>query len=231
MEIIGGEEFDRRARAAVAAQRLLDCCKALLGRVEGDVKNDSHPRSHHQRLLALRSHMKCPLIAEAHAVIARVEGREAATNPLLGWAPGDFFFIDEGTGRALRAAGVATLADLLERTPPELIVAGLAADPIRAIREGLLGLGLALARPAGPPPPAHPIYAASTLSILPASSYTPLTALFSAGVVTVANLVGRTAGELLGVSGIGSRTVKALEEELRVYGLALARSSAAGAVA
>jgi hypothetical protein len=231
MEIIGGDEFDRSARAAAAAPRLLDCCKALLGRVEGDVKDTRHPRSHHRRALALRAYMTCPLVAEAHALIARVEGRPPAANLLLGWSPGDLFFVDEAAARALRAAGVATVADLLRRTPPELIAAGLGVLPIRLIREGLLGLGLALARPAGPPPPAHPVYAASTSTILPAASHTPLASLFAAGIVTVADLVGRTAGDLLGLSGIGPRTIKALEEELRVYGLALAPSSAAGTVA
>lgn len=158
MEIIGGEEFERGLRAALASRRLLACCKVLQARMSEQLHAAYYRRK--VPLTSLKSHFKDPVVAEVYAVIALAEGRDAAADPFLGWS--------------LRA-----IAFSAERSP----------DPY---------------------------------AYVPDKSFDALEA---AGIATVGDLLGRTAGDVLGILGMGPTLLEQLENELRSHGLALAERS------
>jgi hypothetical protein len=230
MDIIAGEEFNRGARAAAAAHRLLACCKGLLGRHEEVL------RSYFDRD-AFKAFIEDPRILEAYAVIAHVEGRDADLEPHRGWPfedlarPSSLGFAYGPSMHALEVAGVVTLDDLLVRDPLDLIEAGVSPDAVRGIRGWLDDFGLSLAYREDPIPESHPIFAMPVTRLIAYARGRTTDALTAAGIVTVADLLEWTAEDLLGLHGMGPILLENIEWVLGSYGLELAgRGDPAGVI-
>src|SRR4051794_27802941 len=79
METRRETRFDAAHRAVQATGRILASCKALLGRLGDEL------RSLELDLAQLRRRLNDPVIAEALAAVAELEGTAAPVEPIFGW--------------------------------------------------------------------------------------------------------------------------------------------------
>lgn len=220
--------FDTAHHSVQATGRILASCKALLGRLGDEL------RSLQLDLDQLRRRLNDPVIAEALAAVAELEGTAAPVEPILGWPIAGMIRtwpheLLTGEYASLERAGIATFGDLVSRTSADLIVLdGFGPSGLRVLERVLDGSGLSLARASCPPPQTSPIFELAVADVLEDPSARLLESLDRAGITTVADLVARSPESLSALEGIGAGSLECIRHGLERFGLSLAATACPG---